>query len=150
MGPGTPARKRNSQEDKEETKPAHEMKLLLDTTVIIDVLRNRQGRRALLADLVRAGHSLSTSVLNVAEVYSGIRPGEEGKTEAFLEGLDEYELGSGVARAAGELKMRWAKRSTISLADAIVAAIGIEQGCALLTDNSKDFPMPELRLFPLP
>jgi predicted nucleic acid-binding protein len=101
--------------------------------------------------LVRAGHSLSTSVLNVAEVYSGIRAGEEGKTEAFLEGLDEYELGSGVARAAGELKMRWAKRSrTISLADAIVAAIGIEQGCALLTDNSKDFPMPELRLFPLP
>jgi len=127
------------------------MKLLLDTTVLIDVLRNRKGRRELLADLVRAGHSLSTSVLNVAEVYSGIRAGEEGKTEAFLEGLDEYELGSGVARAAGELKMRWAKRGrTISLADAIVAAIGIEQGCALLTDNSKDFPMPELRLFPLP
>jgi hypothetical protein len=56
MGPGTPARKRNSQEDKEETKPAHEMKLLLDTTVIVDVLRNRQRRRALLADLLRAGH----------------------------------------------------------------------------------------------
>jgi hypothetical protein len=56
MGPGTPARKRNSQEDKEETKPAHEMKLLLDTTVTVDVLRNRQRRRALLADLLRAGH----------------------------------------------------------------------------------------------
>ena len=54
------------------------MKLLLDTTVIIDVLRDRKGRRELLADLLLAGHSLSTTALNVAEVYGGIRPGEEG------------------------------------------------------------------------
>ncbi len=151
MGPGTPARKRNSQEDKEKTKPAQEMKLLLDTTVIIDVLRDRKGRRELLADLLRNGHSLSTSVLNVAEVYSGIRPGEEGLTEAFLDGLEEYELGSQVARAAGKLRITWGKKGrTISLADAIVAAIAIDQRCALLTDNRKDFPMPELRLHPLP
>ena len=127
------------------------MNLLLDTTVIIDVLRNRRGRRALLADLVRAGHLLSTSALNVAEIYSGIRPGEEGLTEAFLGGLEEYELGSEVARTSGKLRITWAKKGrTISLADAIVAAIAIEQGCALLTDNGKDFPMPELRLYPLP
>ena len=127
------------------------MKLLLDTTVIIDVLRDRKGRRTLLADLVRAGHSLSTSALNVAEVYGGIRSGEEARTEAFLEGLDEYELGSRTARGAGKLKLTWAKKGrTISLADAIVAAIAIEQGCALLTDNRKDFPMPELGLCPLP
>jgi predicted nucleic acid-binding protein len=127
------------------------MKLLLDTTVIIDVLRDRKGRRELLADLLRTGHSLSTSVLNVAEVYGGIRPGEEGLTEAFLGGLEEYELRSQVARAAGKLRIKWAKKGrTISLADAIVAAIAIDQRCALLTDNRKDFPMPELRLHPLP
>src|SRR5260370_34461100 len=151
MGPGTPARKRNSQEDKEKTKPAQEMKLLLDTTVIIDVLWDRKGRRELMADLLRNGHSLSTSVLNVAEVYSGIRPGEEALTEAFLDGLAEYELGSQVARAAGKLRITWAKKGrTISLADAIVAAIAIDQRRACLSDNRNDVPLPELRLHPLP
>ena len=126
------------------------MKLLLDTSVIIDVLRNRKDRRALLADLVRAGHTLSTSVINTAEVYSGIRSGEEPATEAFLIGLDEIELRSQVARAAGKLRTTWASRGrTIPLADALVAAIAIDEGCALLTDNRKDFPMTELRLYPL-
>jgi predicted nucleic acid-binding protein len=78
----------------------------------------------------------------VAEVYSGIRPGEEGLTEAFPDGLEEHELGSQVARASGKLRITWAKKGrTRSLADAIVAAIAIEQGCALLTDNRKDFPI---------
>ncbi len=127
------------------------MKLLLDTTVLIDVLRNSKGRRELLADLVRAGHTLCTSVMNVAEVYGGLRAGEETHSEAFLEGLEEFEIGSQAARAAGKLKTTWEKKGrTISLADAIVAAIAIEQSCALLTDNRKDFPMPELRLYPLP
>lgn len=42
------------------------------------------------------------------------------------------------------------KGHTLSLADAIVAAITIERGCALLTDNRRDFPMPEMQLYPLP
>lgn len=127
------------------------MRLLLDTTVLIDVLRNRNGRRELLAELVKAGHSLSTSAINVAEVCGGMRPGEEARTEAFLSGLDEYELGGQEARAAGKLKMTWARKGrTLTLADAMVAAIAIDRGCALLTDNRKDFPMQELRVYPLP
>jgi predicted nucleic acid-binding protein len=127
------------------------MKLLLDATALIDVLRNREGRRELLADLVRAGHSLSTSALNIAQVYGGIGSGEEGRTEAFLAGLEEFELEGRVARAAGRLKTTWGKKGrTIALADAIVAAIAIEKECALLTDNRKDFPMAELRRYPLP
>ena len=127
------------------------MKLFLDTTVLIDVLRNRKGRRQLLADLVRAGHTFSTSVLNVAEVYAGMRAGEEARTEAFLEGLEEFDIGGQASRAAGKLKMAWSKKGrAIRLPDAIIAAIAIEKGCALLTDNRKDFPMTELRLYPLP
>ena len=79
-----------------------------------------------------------------------MRAGEEARTEAFLEGLEEIEIGSRAARAAGKLKMTWGEEGrTVSLADAIVAAIAIEHGCALLTDNRSDFPMPELRLYPL-
>jgi predicted nucleic acid-binding protein len=151
MGERLAAGKRSARQTQENAAEAIAMKLLLDTTVLIDVLRNRKGRRELLADLVRAGHSLSTCALNIAEVYGGIRSGEEGRTEAFLAGLDEFVLEGRVARAAGRLKTTWGKKGrTIALADAIVAAIAIEKECSLLTDIRKDFPMPELRLYPLP
>ena len=47
------------------------MRLLLDTSVLIDVLRLRHGRRELLAELLQLGHTMATSALNIAEVYAG-------------------------------------------------------------------------------
>lgn len=127
------------------------MKLLLDTTVLIDVIRRRNQRREFVAELVRAGHLLSTSMLNVAEIYAGIRPSEESDVEALIASLQLYELSGRGARLAGEMKNLWSKKGrTLTLADAIVAAVAIEQECQLLTDNRKDFPMPEIRLYPLP
>ncbi len=127
------------------------MKLLLDTSILIDVLRLRNQRRELLAELVRGGHILSTTTLNIAEIYAGMRPAEEGRTEALLSSLESYELSGSSARLAGRLKNTWARKGhTLALADAIVAATAMERGCALLTDNRKDFPMPEVQLYPLP
>lgn len=127
------------------------MKVLLDTSILIDVLRVRNKRNDWLAELVRSGHILSTTTLNIAELYAGMRPSEEGRTEALLSGLEVYDLGGQSARVAGRLKNYWARRGrTITLADTIVAAVAMENGCALLTDNRKDFPMRELQLFPMP
>jgi predicted nucleic acid-binding protein len=127
------------------------MRLLLDTSVLIDVLRSRQGRRELLAELARSGHSLATTALNVAEVFAGMRPEEQKQTEALLDVLDCYALTRTAGQLAGTLKNKWARRGrTLTLADAIVAAVALEQGCTLMTDNRKDFPMPELQYYPLP
>jgi hypothetical protein len=126
------------------------MRLLLDTSVLIDALRLRHGRRELLAELVRAQHTLATSALNVAEVYAGMRPGEGLGTEAFLGVLECYEITAVAGRWAGKLKNQWAgKGRTLTLADTIVAAVALENDCELMTDNSKDFPMPELRRYPI-
>jgi predicted nucleic acid-binding protein len=127
------------------------MRLLLDTSVLIDVLRSRRRRRELLAQLARSGHSLATSALNVAEVFSGMRPEEQNQTEAFLEALDCYPISRMAGQLAGTLKNKWARKGrTLTLADAIVAAIAMENDCTLMTDNHKDFPMPELQHYPLP
>ena len=124
------------------------MKILLDTSVLIDVLRRRNGRREALAALVRAHESLATTTLNVAELYAGMRPGEEAATEALLKGLECFDLTGSAARLGGKLKYQWSKGGkTLSLADALIAAIAIEERCALLTDNRKDFPMPEVQLY---
>jgi cellulose synthase/poly-beta-1,6-N-acetylglucosamine synthase-like glycosyltransferase len=49
------------------------------------------------------------------------------------------------------IKNKYARRArTLTLADTIVAAIAIERRCTLMTDNRKDFPMPELNCYNLP
>jgi predicted nucleic acid-binding protein len=127
------------------------MRLLLDTTVLIDVLRSRNRRRELLVEIVLAGHTLTTTTFNIAELYAGMRPAEESRTEAFLEGLECFELTGTAARLAGKLKSTWARKGrTLTLADTIVASVAIERGCTLLTDNRKDFPMNEIQFYPLP
>ncbi len=126
------------------------MRLLLDTTVLIDALRNRNNRRALLAECVRSGHTLATTGINIAEVYSGMRPKEEAATSAFLDQLDCYDVTAEAGRLGGKFKSEWAGRGrTISIVDALIAAAAVVHSCSLLTDNQKDFPMPELRLYPL-
>ncbi len=126
------------------------MRLLLDTSVLIDALRSRRERRELLAQLVRDGHSLATTALNIGEVYAGLRAEESRAAEVFLESLQCYELTCNSGRIAGSLKNTWARKGrTISIADAAIAAVALERECTLLTDNRKDFPMPEPKLYPL-
>ena len=126
------------------------MILLLDTTVLIDVLRARAQRRQLLAELVEAGHTLATTAINVGELYAGMRAGEEARTEALLGNLACYAITERIARKAGTLKRDFRQQGiTLSLTDMIVAATAMEENLTLMTDNRRDFPMPELKLYPL-
>jgi hypothetical protein len=113
---------------------------LLDTTVLIDLLRARKDRRDLLAELIESGHTLATAAINIGEVYAGMRPGEEARTEILLSSLECFPLTAAIARSAGKLKSEWARKGrTLSLADMIVAATALEHGSVLMTGNRKDF-----------
>jgi predicted nucleic acid-binding protein len=125
------------------------MDIVLDTSVLIDALRLRHKRRELLARLVAEGHHLATTALNIAEVYAGMRAGEESRTAFFLESLDCFAVDSAAGKRGGLLRSEWAKRGrTLTLADTVIAALAIQNGCSLFTDNRKDFPMPEITLYP--
>ena len=127
------------------------MNLLLDTTVLIDTLRSRNDRRSLLAELVIQGHRLSTAAINIAEIHAGMRSGEEERTEAFLARLQCFSMTSETGRLAGLLKNRFARQGkTLELPDMIVAVTALEHGLTLMTDNQKDFPIPELSFYRLP
>lgn len=55
------------------------------------------------------------------------------------------------ARLAGLLYSEWrAKGITLSLPDATIAAVCLENGIPLISDNTRHFPMPELKLVTLP
>jgi predicted nucleic acid-binding protein len=73
------------------------------------------------------------------------------ETRALDQLKGRYELTVPAGRLAGSLNNKYARRGrTLTLADAIIAAIAIERRCTLMTDNRKDFPMPELDCYDLP
>ena len=124
---------------------------LLDTTVIIDAIKDKRGRNEFLAGLLDQRNLLACCSINVTEIYAGMRSHEAQVTEAFLRSLKFYEVSWEIARLAGELKNAWAKKgSTLFLPDVTIAAVAITHGLTLLTDNRKDFPMPELQFLTLP
>jgi predicted nucleic acid-binding protein len=55
-----------------------------------------------------------------------------------------------VAQRAGALRYEWARKGiTLALTDTMIAATALQYGLTLITDNRKDFPMPELTIHPL-
>ena len=125
---------------------------LLDTNIIIDAINEKRSRNQFLLDLAeQQGHTLACCPINVAEVYAGMRPKEKQHTTALLQSLKLYPINFPVAELAGLLKRDHSKRGvTLSLTDAIIAAVAIHNQLTLITDNVKDFPMEELALYPLP
>ncbi len=125
-------------------------KFLLDTTVIIDCLRGKNERPDFLRHLCLEGNTLGCCAVNVAEVWTGVKPKEKSITEELLDSLEYYEITSQAAKLAGELKQRYAQKGvSLSLADTLIAAVAITQGLTLVTDNPRHFPMPEIILYQL-
>jgi len=125
--------------------------ILLDTTVLVDVLRNRNRRPLFLSTLIASGHVLATSAVNVAEIFGGLRQGEEQATRAFIAGLHLIPVSVPIAERAGNLQAGFRRQGqTRSITDMIVAATALEKGFQVATDNIRDFQVPGLSLFPLP
>ena len=125
--------------------------ILLDSSVIFDHLNARLDRTAFLSRLLEEGHLLACCPVNITEVYAGIRSGEEEKTHAFLDSLEFFPVTAEIARTAGLLRRDWRRKGhTLSYSDVTIAAVALNHGLPLLTDNRKHFPMPALQLLSLP
>jgi predicted nucleic acid-binding protein len=119
--------------------------VLLDTTVLIDVLRGRGTAVARLRALRASGDLPCTSAINVEEVVRGLRGAEEVEAERLFAGLIEAPLGLAEGRRAGEWRRRYARRgTTLSQADCLIAAAALSVGARLATGNPHDFPMTEV------
>jgi predicted nucleic acid-binding protein len=119
--------------------------VLLDTTVLIDLLRGRSYARERLLALRHAGDAPYTCAVNVEESVRGLRPREYEAAEALFTGLRIVPLGAEEGRQAGEWRGESARRGrTLAQADCLVAAAAFSLGGRLATHNPKDFPIREL------
>jgi predicted nucleic acid-binding protein len=125
--------------------------VLVDTSVLIHLLRRREAHVQMIRDLLLRGFTLTTSAVNIAELYAGMRPGEEQATAELLSALTLLPLDPAIAQKAGEMTaVRRRMGRTNTLDDMTIAATAVEYGYALLTDNHKDFQIPGLQLLPVP
>lgn len=123
----------------------HSHKILVDTDVLIDFLRQRASAKQLLEAAVQS-HDLFCSVITLAELMAGMRPSEQTATEALLAGLTLLPVTEPIARTAGALRAHAGPRK-IMLPDCLIAATAMEESCLLLTFNRKDYPFPQLRFY---
>lgn len=119
------------------------MAVLLDTTVLIDVLRGRPAAVARLEEIAQAGERLFTTVVNVEEIHRGLRSDREhDAAERLLVGLRLTPLGRPEGRRAGGWRRDHAERGvTLSQSDCLIAAGAVAVGARLATGNAKHFPM---------
>ena len=122
------------------------MNLLLDTTLLIDYFRDVPAAVAFV-EQIEAIPSLS--VINVAELFAGVRDGREHRQlDSALAQFQVLPVTSAIAREAGLLKRRWGASHGVGLADALIAATTQAHRLQLVTRNRKHFPMLEDVLTP--
>ena len=114
---------------------------LVDTNVVIDVLRGNEAARSCLAGELR-GPGLFGSTVTQAEVLAGMRRGEESRTLDQLDVVRWLAVDQLIADRAGELARAHRNRHPgIELSDYLIAATADLLGLRLLTCNVKHFPM---------
>lgn len=97
--------------------------------------------------LLRRGDTLATSCVNLAEVEAGLREREVRKAEVVLGRLRFLVTTPEAAYRAGRYQAQWARKGhTIETPDALVAGTARAHGAVLLTHNTDDFPMSDLRV----
>lgn len=116
------------------------MKYAIDTSILVDHLRNYRPAVELMNRLLAEDAQLVSSFVIRTEVLAGMRRGEENATLRLL-GLIEWDhLGERESDAAGALGRRYLPaNSGIDTADLVLGGVAQRQGAELLTLNVKHF-----------
>jgi hypothetical protein len=115
------------------------LSVLLDTCIVIDVLREKPEATRLFAGLPEPPH---LSVATVTELRAGQRGRRESETiDTILAKSRLHNVTLTIAEEAGSLLLRYGKSHATDVADALIAATAIHYRLELVTLNLKHFPM---------
>ena len=119
------------------------MRLVLDTSVLIDHLRGRpKPATEIIPRAIAQGDELWSSHVVRAEVLAGMRAAEEAATRDLFRLITWVEVDESLSEAAGALGRRFLPtHAGIEVVDLLVAALAQHLDAALKTTNVKHFPM---------
>ncbi len=120
---------------------------LADTTFHVDVERKQDHALWFLDRVRRDGDELATCLVVVTEYYSGRLPGNRPDMDSLIEGLRYLEMDRAIAMGAAEYRFRFARRGIqLRIPDALIAALARAVGAVVVTENLRDFPMPDVQV----
>jgi predicted nucleic acid-binding protein len=112
---------------------------LLDTDILIDYLR---GQTKAVAYLENINGLLLVSVITVAELFAGVREGDERVTlEQFINLFEIISVEREIAELGGIYRRDYGAKHGTGLADALIAATAKHKRVPLITLNARHFPM---------
>jgi len=123
-------------------------RILLDTDVLIDVLRARDATQAFLFDLTRDA-TPCCSVITVAELSAGLREPERDATVALIDSLVVLPVTRQIAEIAGDVR-RSTRKAGATIADCLIAATAIVEAMPIATGNVKHFRLRGVTVVPAP
>lgn len=119
--------------------------MILDTTVIIDVMKKEGKAIAKVKELADNGESLFITPFSVFELFTGAARKstyltEKAKIQKHLEGQMIVHFDADAAEKAGEIDGQLIKSGKqIGVVDCMIAGIAILKNETVLTRNKKDF-----------
>ena len=126
---------------------------VLDTDILISFLRNKKRAVQFIRDLTKKKSTLKTTIITVAELYSGVyRSSNVAREirilEAFLETFEILGIDMKSAIVYGQISADLHKRGTpVGVMDEIIAGIVIDNKETLVTGNVKHFEkIPHIQL----
>ena len=112
--------------------------IVLDTTVLIDILRGHAPALSYLSSLEEIP---TCSEVTRVEIIRGIRHRERDATERLMQSIGWIGIDEQIARRAGLLGRTWRRSHPLSTTDLIVAATAKELGAQVATSNVRHYPM---------
>jgi predicted nucleic acid-binding protein len=82
-----------------------------------------------------------------AEIFAGLRPGEEVVTEAFFDARAEVVIDARIGRRAGFYLARHSRSHGLEVPDALIAAAATTAGLRLWTLNRRHYPMDDVTFY---
>ena len=124
--------------------------ILLDSDVIIAWLRGYEPFIQLIPVLLEKGEVLAWTPVSVAEVFAGVRKGEERQLENLFLILQPLDLSVEIGRKAGRYLHAYARSHGVELGDALMAATASLNRVPFWTLNRKHYPMRDISFFAPP
>lgn len=114
--------------------------MILDSDVIIEVLRGNAATVDWLRAQRAAGATLSYSPVSRAEIRAGSRPAERPAISALFGSLTSVPIHASTGEIAGEQLAKYARSHGVQMGDALIAASALESANDLATFNARHFP----------
>jgi predicted nucleic acid-binding protein len=124
------------------------MTYLLDTDILIDFFKFKEPAKGLLQQLSKSS-TFALSALTITELRSGWTAEQADRLLTELYALCMVEpVSKEIAQQAGIWRQEYKRRGMqLGTPDTVIAATAYLQEFCLVTRNTKDYPMPELRLY---